>query len=185
MGRGPLGLIELFESWVAEVSLLIRWARATSRGPVAVGGISLGALTAQIFGSLDAGWPEDLRPDALLLVATTGDLAAVAEHGSLIKALKLPPKLLAAGWNDAEIERWLPLLTPGAKPQTAPGNVVISLGSTDNLTPYAGGLALARRWAVPEENVFRRTGGHFSVSLSLLQDPRPLDRLAAILARLA
>ncbi len=184
LGQGPLGLMELFEAWVAEVSLVIRWARASSRGPIAVGGVSLGALTTQILGSAPALWPAEAQPDALFLIATTGDLAAVAEHGSLVTALGLPPKLEAAGWTDPEVDRWLPLLEPAAKPLMAPENVVMSLGSADDLTPYRGGLDLARRWAVPEENVFKRERGHFSVSLGLLEDPRPLARLREILARL-
>ena len=48
MGRGPLGFIALFQAWVAEVAALIAWARQTSDGPVAVGGVSLGALAAQM-----------------------------------------------------------------------------------------------------------------------------------------
>lgn len=51
------------------------------------------------------------------------------------------------------------------------------LGAADDLTPYAGGLALARRWGVSSENLFRRRQGHFSVSLGLARDAAPLARI--------
>ena len=44
---GPLGLINLFAAWISEIGILIAWARRTSRGSIALGGVSLGALVAQ------------------------------------------------------------------------------------------------------------------------------------------
>ncbi|MFQ6016628.1 MAG: alpha/beta hydrolase [Kiloniellaceae bacterium] len=181
MARAPLGLIELFRAWVAEVAVLIAWARRDSRGPVAVGGVSLGSLASQLIAPAARHWPAALRPDGLLLVATSGSILEVAESGSLAGAVGLPQRLRAGGWTRAELERWRPLLEPRRAPAVAPGRIVMLLGESDDLTPFSGGVALARRWGVPKENLFLRPQGHFSVSLGLGRDPAPLERLAALL----
>ena len=87
MARGPAGMIELFEAWIAELGALIAWARSTSNGPVAIGGVSLGALTAQLAASVAPAWPEALRPDALLLVTTTGLVLDALREGALARAI--------------------------------------------------------------------------------------------------
>jgi len=181
IGRGPLGLIELFEAAVAEVAVLIDWARETSGGAVAIGGVSLGALTAQRAASASRLWPAGLRPEALLLVATSGDLLALAERGSLVCRLGLDRRLTAAGWDTEALTRWLPLLEPEPEPPLPPERMVMVLGSHDDLTPFAGGLALARDWGLPEANLVVRRQGHFSASLGLLNELGPLDRFAALL----
>ena len=181
MGRGPLGFIELFEAWVAEVAALIAWARQTSDGPVAVGGVSLGALTSQMVAVASRSWPAALRPDALLLVATSGDVLEVVEAGSLSGGLRVPPRLRAAGWSPEAVARWAPLLQPVGPPGLEPEKIVMVLGRADDLVPYGPGLALARTWGVPPENLFERPQGHFSVSLGLELAPAPLQRLAALL----
>ncbi len=183
IARGPLGLLDLLQAWVSEVALLIGWARRTSRGPVVLGGISLGALTGQIAASAAPGWPESLRPDALFLVATSGELLDVAREGSLTRGLGLPGQLSAAGWNERELSRWLPLLEPASEPPLPPECIFLLLGSSDDLTPYPGGGELGRAWRLPEANLFVRPQGHFSVSLGLLHDSRPLDALVAALPR--
>jgi hypothetical protein len=58
------------------------------------------------------------------------------------------------------------------------------IGTSDTVTPGAGGMALAQRWGLPAENLFLRDQGHFSVALGLERDAAPLARLAAILRRL-
>lgn len=183
LGRGPLGLIELFQAWVAEVAVLVAWARRTSRGPVAVAGVSLGALAAQMAVAAARRWPAQMTPDAALLAATSGALLEVAKHGSLAHAIGLWPRMQAAGWDEAEMARWLPLIEPRGAPGVAPERLVMLLGEADDLTPFAGGLALARRWGVPGENLFLRPRGHFSVWFALGRDPAPLERLLALLGR--
>ena len=174
---GPRGFLELFQAWVAEIAVLIDWAHRTRVGPVILGGVSLGSLTGQLVPGASKDWPPNLRPDALLLAATTGDLASLARDGSLAKALTLRERIEPLGWSAEEVRRWLPLLAPDDDPGLAPDRVVMLLGRGDDLTPFDGGIGLARRWRVPEENLFLRRQGHFSVSLGLLRDPRPLDRL--------
>lgn len=201
IGRGPIGLIELFEAGVAEVAVLIDWARKTSCGAVAIGGVSLGALTAQRAASASRFWPEALRPQAILLVATSGDLLALAERGSLVCRLGLDRRLEAAGWDREALTGWLPLLEPemdpaaGSPPGSSqvppqgppqgpplpPERIIMVLGSHDDLTPYSGGQALARAWGLPQDNLVVRRQGHFSTSLGLLRESAPLDRFAALL----
>lgn len=181
IGRGPLGMIELFQSWVAEVSVLIRWARATSRGPVAVTGVSLGALTSQLVATASVAWPETARPDGLLLVATSGGLLEIAESSSLTRAVKLQPQIAGQGWDRANLERWLPLLQPQGPPAMGAERVIMLIGQSDDVTQHAGGLALARRWKLPEANLFERPQGHFSVSLGLQRDRAPMARLFQVM----
>src|SRR5690606_36890154 len=95
--------------------------------------------------------------------------------------LGLPSAVRAAGWDEAALRRILPLIAPlGACPLPAE-RLVMVLGASDDLVPYAGGAALARRWAVPPENLFVRPQGHFSVSLGLMSDAAPIDRLLILL----
>ena len=173
IGRGPLGLIELFEAWVAEAAVLVAWARDRG-GAVAIGGVSLGALTAQLAAAT-------VCPDALFLVATTGDLVDMAHRGSLPRAVGLPARLKAAGWDHAALMRWAPLQTPSGAPALPATQIVIVLGQADDLLPFSGGHDLARCWNVPVGNLFIRPQGHFSVSLGLGRAPQPLRRLASLL----
>jgi hypothetical protein len=62
--------------------------------------------------------------------------------------------------------------------------IIMVLGHADDVTPSAGGKALARRWQVPAANIFARHQGHFSVSLGILRDRAPLERLKEIFAGL-
>jgi hypothetical protein len=181
IARGPLGMLDNFAAWVAEVGALVRWARETSRGPVAVGGISLGALTSQLVVTASRHWPEEARPDALLLVATSEAVLEAGSGSSLGRALGAPERLDAAGWTAAKLERWRPLLEPVGPPAVDPRRIVMVLGRADDVTPYAGGAALAARWGVPRENLFERPQGHFSVSLGMSPDSAPVRRFAQVL----
>jgi hypothetical protein len=183
LAQGLLGMLELFAAWVGEVASLVAWARATSRGPVAIGGISLGALTSQLAASAAAQWPALMRPDALMLVGTTGNVVDAAMVGGLGRALGVSERLAAQSWTPASLRRWAPLLEPQAPPAMPPDSIVMVIGTSDDVTPFDGGMALAQRWRLPAENLFLRRQGHFSVALGLEHDAAPLDRLAAILRR--
>src|SRR3546814_9940853 len=112
MAQGPLGFLKLFAAWGAEVAVLIDWARRQGSGSVALGGVSLGALTSQLTAVAARDWPAELRPDALLLIASSQDLKEVAFNGSLATAIGLPARLEAEGWTAADIERYLPPMEP-------------------------------------------------------------------------
>src|SRR5258706_292796 len=130
MAGGPAGMLDLFAAWVGEVAALIAWARATSRGPVAVGGISLGALTSQLVATAAAQWPGSLRPDALLLVGTTGEVVDAAVSGGLGRALGVGQRLSALSWTPEAMRRWRPLLEPQGAPVMDPAAIVIVIGTS-------------------------------------------------------
>ncbi len=185
LGRGPLGLLDLFRNWVAETSAWIAWARRTSRGPVAVGGISLGALTGQLVLTAARSWPESQRPDAALLMAGSGDLLATGYEGALPTALEMRPRLAAAGWDEAKVGHWLPLLEPQGRPAPAPERILMLIGRADEVAPAETALALARCWELPDANVLlRRHQGHFTLDLGVTTDPGPLLALARLLKSL-
>ena len=184
LSRGPGGMLDYLEAHVREVGLLVRWARATYGGPVAVGGVSLGALTSQVVASHAKNWPEEARPDALLLLTATDSLLHAGLTGAMATGTGLDQKLYEAGWTDDLAESYGPLLDPSDDHALDPANVIAILGRTDDVVPYQAGLDLMARWHVPDDNVFHWNGGHFSTSMSVLRDQSPLDRLKAILSRL-
>lgn len=181
LARGPDGLLTFLRSWIGEMAALVAWARESGSPRVAVGGASLGALTSQLAATVSGSWPETLRPDALLLIATTGRPMEIVTTGSLARGIGLPGKLQTTGWTGPRLERWLGLFEPRMPPVVDPERIVIVLGRADDLMPHEGGVDLALRWKVPAENVFVQPQGHFSVSLALLNDPTPMRRFSTIM----
>ncbi len=95
----------------------------------------------------------------------------MAEHSALASALQL------SFWTPASLRRWAPLLEPQTPSVMSPETIVMVIGASDNVTPFDGGVALGRRWKLPEENFFVRRQGHFSVALGLEYDSAPIDRI--------
>ena len=182
VARAPLGAIELFQSSLSEIAGLTAWCRDRYGGPVAIGGISMGALTTQLAAIHATGWPAAMRPDAVLLMATSDSAREVATTGALARALGLDRVLAAAGWDGAALDRVSPLLDPVGAPALDPDRIVMVLGQADRVTPYAGGLRLADRWRVPEQNRILWRQGHFSLSVALMRDLAPFARLLSRLA---
>ncbi|MDX2145035.1 MAG: hypothetical protein SFV19_16900 [Rhodospirillaceae bacterium] len=178
LARGLGGILDYFAAHVVEVGRLIAWARAKFGGPVAVGGVSLGALTAQLVVSAARHWPAAARPDAAFLLTTNESMIDVVFRGSLAGGLNFPRALTAAGWTEADVQRWRPLVEPGGS-ALPPERIVCVLGTTDTVTPIAGGERLAARWSIPPANVFRWHGGHFAAAFSVLRDRAPVRRLKA------
>lgn len=179
----PMGTLDHLAAAVGEFAAAIHWCRRAGSARVAVGGASLGALTSQVVASQARAWPEAARPDALCLVTTTGDVPSLGFESSLARAMGIAPTLAAAGWTPENLARWRPLVDPAETAPLPSERIVMALGRRDDVTPFAGGLALARRWRVPRENLFLRPGGHFSVALELMGDPAPLACLAEMLRR--
>lgn len=175
----PLGALDLFAAEVREFAVLIGWCRAQGSRSVAVGGTSLGALASQLAASHAGAWPASMRPDALLLLTTSNDVAGLAFSSSLARGIGIDKALKAAGWTIDDIDRWRPILDPAATAPLPPENIVILLGQVDDVTPFPRGLAMAEAWKVPPENLFLRPQGHFSAAVGLVRDPAPLHRLAA------
>ncbi|MDA0221213.1 MAG: alpha/beta hydrolase family protein [Proteobacteria bacterium] len=181
VARGPMGAIDIFAAHVPEIGALVRWARETGGGKVAIGGISLGALGTQLAVAHAATWPAEARPDAALFVTTTDRLNEVAWDGGFATGFGTARAFSGVGWTREKVAEWLPLTAPVGDPGIDPGRIVMALGTADTITPYAGGAAFARRWAIPRENLFVSWQGHFSVALGLARDPRPIARLAELL----
>jgi hypothetical protein len=180
LGNPTGGLLDYFAAHVVEVGRLIAWARERFGGPVAVAGVSLGALTSQLVASAAKHWPAAARPDAALLITTNESMSDIAFRGSLAGGLGFPAALKHSGWSEPALDAWRPLLEP-AEPALAPERIVAVLGYTDAVTPIAGGERLVARWALPAANVFRRPGGHFSAAFSLLRDDGPIARLKRVM----
>jgi pimeloyl-ACP methyl ester carboxylesterase len=181
LATAPLGALDLFQAAAQETAVLVGWARATSAGRVAIGGVSLGALIGQLVASRADQWPATHRPDAAYLVTHSGSLASVAVEGVLSRRVGVPAAMARAGWTEAEVARWLPLIEPGAVPAIEPGRIVSVLGTADRVTPFESGRELARRWALPAANLFVYPQGHFSMPVWLVRHDDPLRRLLAIL----
>ncbi|MEZ5669482.1 MAG: hypothetical protein R3F55_19005 [Alphaproteobacteria bacterium] len=180
-GTAPLGPITLFRAQALEIAALTAWARRTSAGPVALAGVSLGALAAQVAASASADWPKAQQADAMLLLTTAERLDRLTFDSALARGLGLDRALTAAGWTLPLLAPLRPLTDPVRTPPMGGGNIVMVLGTEDAVTPYASGAATAERWCVPEANMFVGKRGHFSTPINALRDQRPLDRLAALL----
>ncbi len=181
LATAPLGAIEFFAAVARELAVLTHWARANSKGRVAIGGISLGALSAQIAAARATGWPASLRPDALLLIGTSSPLDRIAYDGALTRRLGVGRALAARDWTPERLAPWQRFTDPAEPPAVDPAAIVMVLGRVDDVTPYAGGAALAERWQVPARNRFVRWQGHFTVELGLIPDDTPLKRMAEIM----
>lgn len=179
--KGVSGFIDLFRSWIVETAHWTAWARENVSSAVGIGGLSLGALTSQLLLSVCGNWPDEMKPDASLLVTTTRDVIGGALQGSLSERLGIVDALRKSGWTDAEIRRWSSFVEPGAAPAIPPEKVVMLLGTADTVTPFAGGNDLANQWNIPSQNRFVRRQGHFSGTIGLYRNPAPLFRTAAIL----
>ena len=184
VATAPCGPFDHFTAAAREWAVLIDWCRQAGRGPVAIGGSSLGAMTAQIVADRARRWPERLRPDAMFLVTHCGRIEE-AMQGRLARAWGIAEATMAGGWTPEMARRFTPLLDPVDGTAVAPENIVTVLGVYDSVTPYAGARALVDRWGVPPENRFIWRRGHFSVPLTMLRNPAPLARFREVMARLA
>jgi pimeloyl-ACP methyl ester carboxylesterase len=179
----PVGSVAVLSTAVRELSGLIGWARATSRGAVALSGVSMGALTTQLAAIHMRDWPAAQRADALFLVGTSDRLDRIAFESTLTAALGLDAALRAKGWTPEALRRFGPLTNPEGEPAIAPESLFMVLGTADDVTPFDGGVALAERWRIPAVNQFHRPQGHFSLSQGLIPDNAPLLRFAEFLRR--
>lgn len=180
IGAFPTGILDTLTAAVQEWAVIARWARETSTGPLVFAGSSLGALTSQLAASHASVWPRDVRPDAMLLITHTGDLAGAVAGGALSNLWANPDLLARAGWTVDLARKHLAILDPGPALAMPPGSVVSVLGRRDVILPFEGGLETTRRWGLPAENCFVWDRGHFSVPMTLVRDDAPLRRLAQI-----
>ncbi len=184
IATAPLGALDLFTSAVKEWAVLIDWCRNSTNSPVAIGGTSLGAMTAQLVADKSRHWPAHLQPDALLLITHCGRIEDAVVEGSLGRVWGIAERTEALGWTPELIARYAPLINPENQPVMPPENIVSVLGSHDDVTPYESGKALLERWKIPEANRFTWRCGHFSVPLAMLRDHRPLTHFSQLLKQM-
>jgi hypothetical protein len=181
IATAPVGTIDLIAGQAVEAAMLIAWVRARVGGKVALAGISMTSFVAQQAASYCHAWPEESRPDAVLLISHSGRMEEVAFGGALSAALGLDRELRAAGWSAEDLLRLSRLLDPGDTPAVAPGRIVSVLGSSDRWLPFEDGLAVGRRWKLPEANVFRYPVGHLGMPVQLMRAPEPFRQLRRVL----
>ena len=174
---GPTSAVDLVAGQTVETAALVGWCRSRFDGPVAVAGISMSSFVAQQVASRCGTWPAAMRPDAVMLISHSGRMQATAFGGDLSDALGLDRALAAAGWTPDGLARLSHVLDPAEAPAVAPSRIVSVLGETDRWVPYGDGLDLARRWTLPEQNVFRYPLGHLGMPVQLVRDTAPFERL--------
>jgi hypothetical protein len=179
---GPRGTLDILAAQTRETGMLTAWARARYGGPVAVGGVSMGALAAQHVLSRCDLWPEEMRPDGGLLVGHTGRIDRAGQSGALARRFGIEAALKGAGWTEGDLEKWLPLVNPRAEIGVPPERIVSVLGERDELLPFSDGQAIVDAWGLPDENRFTLPQGHFGLPLGILRDPRPFRRLREAMA---
>lgn len=178
---GPLGAIMGLASAVHEWAVLLRWARATSTGPVAIGGISLGAMTAQLVAAKARYWPEEFWPDALFLITHCASIGHAIRQGEIVDIWRGREEITSAGWTIDAMLPFLGLVDPWEEPTVEPGQVVVLNGFFDRIMPYVSAEHLLTRWEVPYRNRFIWPRGHFSVPIGMIRDSRPADRFIQIM----
>lgn len=166
-----------------ELGVIIDWCRAQGPGRVCLGGISLGALTAQVTACRMGAWPASAKPDALLLLTTTDRVSTLAFDSAIAVAAELDKAAAKQGWRAAHFEPLAKIADATEMAPLDPENIVLMIGARDNVTPFAGGRRLADLWRLPPENLFVRDQGHFSAALGLGSNPAPFRRAIEILTR--
>jgi hypothetical protein len=177
----PTAALDLIAGQALETALLTAWARGRFGGEVAVSGISMSSFVAQQVASHCGLWPIEARPDGVSLISHSGRLENVVFGGELAAGLGIDRAMRAAGWSREALTRLSGAIDPAREPALAPSRIVSVLGETDRWVPYEDGVALARRWNLPEANVFRYGVGHLGMPVQLMRDPAPFARLRQVL----
>ena len=179
---GPTSSIDLISGQAVESALLVAWSRARFGGKVALAGISMTSFVAQQVASHCHLWPADARPDAAMLISHSGRIEDVTFDGALSVMLGLDVALADAGWSREALARLSRTVDPAEAPDLPPSRIVSVLGETDRWVPYGDGLEVARRWNLPEANIFRYRLGHLGMPVQLTRDAAPFVRLKQVLA---
>jgi len=177
----PASTIDLVAGQAIETALLIAWCRARFGGKVALAGISMTSFVAQQVASYCGAWVPAARPDGVMLISHSGRIERVTFGGVLSDALGFGRALLDGGWTPDVLESLSALFDPAAEPALPPHCIVSVLGETDRWVPYADGLEVARRWKVPDANIFRYRLGHLGMPVQLIRDTAPFARLRQVL----
>jgi hypothetical protein len=177
----PTSAFDLIAGQAVETALLTAWSRARFGGKVAVAGISMTSFVAQQVASYCTLWPELARPHAAMLISHSGRVEDATFGGALAAALGLDRALIDAGWSREALARLSAAIDPAEVPALPPSRIVSVLGETDRWLPYADGHAVAQRWELPADNLFRYRLGHLGMPVQLTRDPAPFERLMQVL----
>ncbi|MBI2256911.1 MAG: hypothetical protein HYU58_19980 [Proteobacteria bacterium] len=181
MRRPPLSGLMHFRQTARELGVIVDWCRSNGSPHVALGGTSLGALTAQVLAERMGTWAANSRPDTLMLLTTTDKVSALTFNSSLATITRIDEAAKLAGWGEAEVAAMARFTDSGARPPIDPARIVLLIGTRDDVTPYDGGRRMAENWRIPAENLFVREQGHFSAAIGLEADPAPFQRTIALL----
>ena len=179
---GPTSATDLIQGQASEWALLAAWSRARFGGKVAVSGISMTSFVAQQLAGHCQLWPVEARPDAAMLISHSGRVEDATFGGALAAMLGLDRALTDAGWRPDLLAALCRAIDPAETPALPPSRIVSVLGRTDRWLPFEDGLAVARRWGLPEANIFRYPLGHLGMPVQLTRDQAPFERLARVLA---
>ena len=181
LSRLPISIFDFVAAQHKEWATIIKWCRENSRGPVAIGGSSLGAQSAKAIAMNATNWPEYLQPDALLAITHSQHMSEAALDGVLSDIWNLGDAMRTAGWHQDTEKTWLQRIDP-ERPACIKGEKIVTVyGSEDTVTPIGTALKQMDAWNVPEQNRFCYKRGHFSIPLGMINDNRPLLRFAAVL----
>lgn len=185
LSRIPLSMFDFIGAQHKEWATIIDWCRTNSKGPIAIGGSSLGAQTSKAIAMNAAHWPKHLQPDALFVVTHSQYLSEAAMDGALSDIWNLGGSLREAGWTQELEKSWLRKIDP-VRPACMPGERIVSvLGTEDRVTPIRSALVQLDDWEVPTQNRFAYNRGHFSIPLGMVNNRDPLIRLAEIMRGLS
>ena len=180
IGQVPTGALDGFLGAMREWAVLADYAKSTSGGPLLIGGTSLGALFAQLAADCAHDWPDAIKPQAMLLITHTGHMSDAMLGGALTDLVGQASQIEAAGWTPAAVTPYLRLIDPERPPVMAASRIVSVQGSRDAVTPFPGGEALVKRWALPAANMFVSDQGHFTVPMGLKRNRAPVERFIEI-----
>jgi hypothetical protein len=177
----PHSMFDFFSAQDQEWAILIDWARATSDGPVGIGGSSLGSQTAKAIAVRARDWPQKLQPQALLAITHSQHVYEAALEGSLSDIWNLGAFMRERGWHQDSEKTWLEKLDPPGAP-CMPGESIVSvIGDQDTVTPNTLVGAQLDRWGVPRANRYHYDRGHFTVPLGMIYDEAPIQAFADVL----
>ncbi len=185
LSKTPLSMFEFISAQHQEWASIIHWCRQRNTAPVAIGGSSLGAQSAKAICMNANDWPEQLRPDALLIITHSRHMAEAALDGVLSDIWNLGQSLRAAGWTQQLEKEWLQRLDPPKQACISGERIVTVYGAKDSVTPIQSAIEQMDSWKVPQQNRFLYRRGHFSVPLGMINDNAAILRFAQILNGLA
>ncbi len=183
LATAPEGMFRVYAAQAQETARLVAWARAQGAPVVGVGGVSLGGMVAQQVAGWCGTWPEAMRPDVALLVATSAHIDEVVLEGTITRVLDVDDSVRAAGWTPERLRQLRPLLDPPDTLGLAPENVVAVLGRRDRYVPYRWARAMLDGWNVPEANVVTWDVDHVGVLVRLCRETDAQELVMSALDR--